>query len=665
MVLQAIRERLTGIIAIFIFAILIIPFAFVGVGSYFSSSSVNLVAKVNDSEITTAEFSQSFQNYRRRMQSVLGDNFDPVQFEQPMIKRQHLDNMIDRELIAQASLKTGLAVDDESLITAIREMPIFQVDGEFNQDVYQSQLLALGMTPKQYENQMRADLIMDQYPSTILTSAIATDWELKEFARLQDQSRAFQALVIEAGSSAENSENPDTSTEDDAGDGADTGPQASEPPAAAEIDEAELLAWYESHPENYRSPEQVTIEYVELDASQLTDNIEPDDEQLQARFEEQKARFITPESRLASHILIAVNADADDASIETARQKAADIATQAQEGADFAELAKTYSEDSGSATLGGDLGWIEPGFMVKAFEDALYGLSLAKPLSEPVQTGFGWHIIRLIDIRPAEGMSFEEAREILQQEFIAEQQDRQFLEQADRLVDLVYEDPTTLTAAAEELDLEIKQLGPFSRNNGEGLAASNAVIEAAFSDLVLTQASVSDPVDIGENHMLMLKLKEYLPEAVKPFEEVRAEVLAAVEHDKAMQAAAAKAETLLARLQAGEDIAALADETGIELLQAEDARRQGSPFPAQLVLQVFRMLPPEDDASRLEVVPMDDAYAVVSLSSVKDGELTEDDLIRQQNYRRRISNATANAEAFGFIRMLRSQSEIEVFEDRL
>lgn len=664
MVLQAIRERLSGIIAIFIFTILIIPFAFVGVGDYFSSDSVNLVARVNDSDITSAEFTQSFQNYRRRMQSILGDSFDPVQFDQPMIKRQHLDNMIDRELIAQASLQTGLAVDDESLVTAIREMAIFQVDGEFNQDVYQSQLQALGMTPQQYENQMRADLIMDQYPSTILTSAIATDWELKEMTRLQDQSRAFQALLIKAETAPDPVENPDAVAAEDA---ASIGNEsaASDAPAAPAVDEAELLAWYEAHPQDYRSPEQVTIEYVELDASLLTSNVEPDEEQLQARFEEQKARFITPESRLASHILISVNADADEADIESARQKAADIANQAQEGADFAELAKTYSEDSGSATLGGDLGWIEPGFMVQAFEDALYGLTLAKPLSEPVQTGFGWHIIRLVDIRPAEGMSFEEARETLQQEYIAEQQDRQFLEQADRLVDLIYEDPTTLTAAAEELGLEIKQLGPFGRGDGEGLAANTAVIDAAFSDLVLTQASVSDPVDIGENHMLMLKLKEYLPEAVKPFEQVRAEVLAAVQKDKAMQIASAQADALLARLQAGEEIAALAEETGIELLTAEDARRQGSPYPAELVTQVFRMLPPEADTRRFEVLPLADAYAVVSLSAVKDGELAEDDLIRQQNYRRRIANATANAEAFGFIRMLRSQSEIEVFEDRL
>ncbi len=664
MVLQAIRERLTGIIAIFIFAILIIPFAFVGVGSYFSSDAVNVIARVNDSDITTTEFTESFQNYRRRMQSLLGDGFDPVQFEQPMIKRQHLDNMIDRELVAQVSLETGLAVDDATLANAIREIQAFQVDGEFNNEVYQSRLVSLGMTPAQYENEMRAELIMDQFPSTLMSSAIATDWELKEYTRLQDQSRVFKAIIVNAETAEQ--EIPETESADSTVEAelpAET--ETAQAEVVPDIEEAELLAWYEANPDDYRSPEQVVIEYVELEAATLTDNLEPDEEQLQARFEEQKARFITPESRLASHIQIAVSSDADGAAIESARQKAADIAEQVQDGADFAELARNNSDDAGSANQGGDLGWIEPGFMVQAFEDALYDLTLAKPLSDPVQTGFGWHIIRLVDIRPSEGMSFEEAREILLQEYIADQQDRQYLEQADRLVDLIYEDPTTLSAAADALDLEIKQLGPFSRTDGQGLAANPAVMEAAFSDLVLTQASVSDPIDIGENHMVMLKLKEHLPEAVKPFESVREEVLAAVRFDKAMQVAKQQAEALLVRVQAGEELAGLAEQSGNELLLADDARRQGSPYPEQLITQVFSMLPPEADTTRTEILQLNDGYAVVALEAVTDGVLTEDDLIRQQNYRRRIANATANAETYGFLRLLRSQSEIEVFEDRL
>lgn len=685
MVLQAIRERLTGIIAIFIFAILIIPFAFVGVNSYFTSDSVNSVARVNDIDISVNDYSQGFQNYRRRMQSLMGARFDPEQFDQPIVRRQFLDSLIDKELLAQVSLEVGLSVDDQRLAQAIREIPAFQVDGEFNTDVYQSRLLAQGTTPQEFENDMRAQLILEQFPGTITASAIATDWELQQFVRLQDQQRSFKALLVKAETEDEEAvgdvesvaEELDEAAEETLEEAVDAAEEAiaeaaleeSEPQEPADssspVAEEAIVAWYEGHPGDYRSEEQVLIEYIELNAETLEDDLEPDEDELRARFEEQKARFITPETRLASHILIEVSPEADEATIETARQMAEGLAQRARDGDDFAALASEHSQDAGSASEGGDLGWIEPGFMVQAFEDGVYELDLEAPISDPVQTGFGWHVIQLRDIRPAEGMSFEEAREILVEEYIAESQERKFLEQADRLVDLIYEDPTTLNAAADMLDLDVKEAGPFGRAGGVDVAAIPAVVSAAFSDLVLAQGAVSDPVDLGENHIVMLRVKEYFPEALKPLDEVRDEVIASVQRDNAMQAAAARADELLAQLESGADILALSLDEGIELFESDEVQRSMQGLPQDLLSQVFLMPAPEGDAPRFGVVPLDDGYAVVQLDGVVDGELSEEDLIRQQNYRRRIANSTANSEALGFLRMLRDQSEVEVFEDRL
>jgi len=692
MVLQAIRERLTGIIAVFIFAILIIPFAFVGVNSYFTSDTVNSVATVNDVNISVSDYSQGFQNYRRRMQSLMGANFDPEQFDQPIVRRQFLDSLIDKELLTQASLEVGLSVDDERLAQAIREIPAFQVDGVFNPDVYQSRLLAQGTAPQVFENDMRAQLILEQFPGTITASAIATDWELQQFVRLQDQKRSFKALMVLAETNEDEveaeldavgeAETAEEIVEDSLDTSLEESVEAAEAGLAEEaldetalleeaaaglspVDEEEIVAWYEAHPDQYRSEEQVSIEYIELNAANMEDDVAPDEDQLRARFAEQEARFITPESRLASHILIEVSPEADEATIETARQMAEGLAQRARDGDDFAALATEYSQDAGSAADGGDLGWIEPGFMVKAFEDGLYALSLEAPISNPVQTGFGWHVIQLRDVRPAEGMSFEEARDILVEEYNAENQERKFLEQADRLVDLIYEDPTTLNAAAEELDLEVQEAGPFGRSGGDGIAANADVVNAAFSDLVLAQGAVSDPVDLGENHIVMLRIKEHFPEALKPLSEVRDEVIASVERDKAMKAAAERAEGLLAQLEAGVDILTLAEDEAVELIEMDETLRTTPAVPADLRAQVFLMPAPEGDSPRLGVVALDNGYAVVQLTAVVDGEVSEDDLIRQENYRRRIANSTANSEALGFLRMLREQSEVEVYEDRL
>jgi peptidyl-prolyl cis-trans isomerase D len=663
MVLQSIRDRLTGIIAIFILALIAIPFAFVGVSSYFTSDAVNAVAVVNDQEITVNEFNQGFQNYRRRMQSQLGAAFDPEQFDQAIVRRQFLDRMIDEELLAQVSIDAGLTVSNESLAAAIRNLPAFEVDGEFNVDVYQASLGAQGMSPQQFEAEIRSSMVLNQFPAAIAGSAIATEWELNDYARLQDQERTFSAILVPAFPAAES----------DAAAAGEEAPEAAADDAAAEavvaeepVEEEVILAWYQAHADDYLAAEQVVIEYIELDAAQLSGFVEPDEEVLRARFEEQKARFVTPESRLASHILIEVPADAPEVDIETARQLAEDLAVRAREGEDFAELAQEFSQDIGSASEGGDLGWIEPGYMVQAFEDAVYELSMEHPISEPVRTGFGWHVIYLRDIRPAEGMSFTEARDILEAEYRAEDEDRRYLEQADRLIDIIYEDPTTLSAAAEELGLEVHEAGPFGRLGGEGGIASNPdVVKAAFSDLVLAQGAVSDPIDLHENHMVLIRLKEHLPETLMPLEEVRDRVVESVRRQRAMDAAAATAQELLAAMQQGEDIQALAEARALQLTQAEGVTRTSTELDASLRDQLFLMEAPAEEGMVTQVVELPDGYAVVQLEDVRDGALSDEDVLRKQTYQRRIANGSASTEAMGFLRMLRAQSTIEIYEDRL
>ncbi len=668
MVLQTIREKLTGILAGVFFAVLIIPFAFVGVNSYFTADAVNSVAVVNEQEITLNDFNQSFQNYRRRMQSIMGANFDAEQFDQAIVRREHLDTMIDQELLAQLSIEAGLSVADDRLAMAIREIPAFQVDGVFNADVYQSRLLAQGRTPKQFENDMRAQMIMGQFPSSIATSAISTSWELGGYVSLQEQKRAFQAILVPA--QLDESENVDSETGDpeavDSTEEADIElAEAADALVEEAVEEEAILAWYESHTDDYRSEERIIIQYLELDAAMLGGDIAPDEEQLMALFEEQESRFISPETRLASHILIEVDSQAPELDIESARQEAEDLAVRARDGEDFITLARDNSQDAGSAPDGGDLGWVEPGFMVKAFEDALYELTLENPISDAVQSGFGWHIIYLRDVRPAEGMTFAEARPVILEEYQADKDERRFLEQADRLVDIIYEDPTTLDAAAVELGLEINQAGPFGRAGGDGISANPEVVKASFSDLVMLQGVVSDPVDLAENHMVMILMKEHLPEALLPLEEVRNRVVQSVLGQRAMDAAQFRANEILAQVSSGADLSVLSAENELELLADEAATRNSPAVRSDLLQDLFLMEAPGEDGPLNEVLKLSDGYAVVQLQSVTDGVLSEEDVLKAQSYNRRISNATGSNEAYSFMRMLRSQSEIKVFEDRL
>jgi peptidyl-prolyl cis-trans isomerase D len=637
MVLQSIRERLTGILAFFILGILVIPFAFVGVNSYFTSGNENVVARVNDEDITLAQFTQSYTNYRQRMQSIMGAAYDPEQFDTLIARREHLDALINQAVLAQAVDGIGLDVTDERLAREIRELPAFQLDGEFNADLYQNRLTSQGMSVPGFEREMRTQIVMGQLPNGIMSSSFATPTELQEYVRLQDQRRTFRSVPV----------------------------RPADDPEAPDAAESDIQDYYEQNAAEFRSEEMVVIEYLELSPVDTRSGAELDDEFLRNRFEQQKARFISPEQRLVSHILLEAGATADEASKETARQQAADIAARAREGEDFAQLAREFSQDIGSAENDGDLGWIEPGMMSDSFEEAMYALTLEAPVSEPVQTGFGWHVILLRDIQPAAGMNFEEAREILIAEHQAEESEREFLEKADRMVDLIYEDPTTLEAAALDLGLDVQTAGPFSRAGGEGIAADPGVVSAAFSDLVLAQGSVSDPIDLAENHMVLLRIREHLPAEVRPLAEVRDEIVSRIRAERALDAARERAEALLASVEQGQDLAAAAEQEGLEVTLTEEANRRNFVPDRKVVEEVFQIPAPAEGAMSLQVVEASDGFAVVELQSVRAGSLEEGAALSEQQYRRQLANAAASAEARGFMRQLRNAARVEVFEDRL
>lgn len=638
MVLQSIRERLTGILAFAILGILIVPFALVGVNEYFTSSSGNIVARINEKEISFNDFNQSYSDYRRQMQSRMGAAYDPVLYDQLIMRRQHLDNLIDEELIKQAAQSMKLDVDDETLADQIRQIPAFQVEGQFNADVYQSRLLSQGMSPNQFQNEMRAQYVISQMPRNIALSSIATSRELDGFIALLEQKRTFNAVLVPAET----------------------------PEMAPEFEESEIIAWYEGNTGLYQSQERVIVEYVELDAAFFPAGPPPDEDVLREQFESQKARFISPEQRQVSHILITVEADAGDAENETARQIAEDLSKRARAGEDFATLAMENSQDQGSAAMGGDLGWVETGVMVQAFENAMYELSMEVPISEPVRTGFGWHVIQLKDVRESTGMSFEEARMTLVAEYEDEVASRAFLEQADRLVDLVYEDPTTLESAALVLELPVKVAGPFARDGGAGIAANPEVVEAAFSDLVLLQGSVSDPVDLGENRMVMVKLKEHLPVALRPLDEVRDEIVKTLADNLARENANASAKALLAELQTGErSLEAIATGSGLEYGRHELIRRNTSIPDTTLVSEVFRLAKPAEDTPIQAVLPTVNGFAVVELEAVVDGVLEGDAIMAKPQYERALANISASQEASAILRQLRVSAEVEVYEDRI
>lgn len=635
--LQAIRDHTSGWIAGFIVALLAIPFALWGINNYFVAQVEDWVAKVNDEEITQADYQQRLGNYRQRMRAMMGEAFDPEMFEEPGFRRQFLEDMIRQRVLLQATRDAGFTVPARSVAREIAGYEAFQSDGEFSTSRYQQILQRIGMTPSQFEQQVREDLLARQFLEALQRSELVPELALDDLIRLRLQTRTFSYLLFPT---------------EDVRDG-------------ISVDEEEIRAYYEEHSEEFMTEEMVAIEYVELDAADLAREISVDEGELRAWFEEHRFQYLTNEQRLASHILVDVPEDAEEEAVEAARERALAAAERVRGGEDFAAVAQEVSDDPGSANAGGDLGWIEPDQMPTPFEEALFELEVGE-VSDPVRTGFGFHVIELRDVQEPRGQSFEQARDQVERDYTASDAERRFLEQADRLVDLTYENPSNLEPAAQALDLEIKRAGPFTRNGGEDFAADPAVVETAFSDLVLKDRVNSDPVDLGPNHVAVVRVSEHHPSELRPLAEVSEGIRARLLEEKTRAATEQRAREALERLRAGEaDLDALAAETEREMVHANDAGRDTGEHPAPLLDEVFRLPAPGEEPG-YHAVPADGGdHAVVALVGVKPGDPAAVTQAEREQLRRQLAQVYLSAEISSMVERLKAQASVRVAEDRL
>lgn len=636
--LQKLREKTTGWVAIAILAVLIVPFAFFGVENYFTQQASSYVAKVNDTEIDQNEFNTRFEEFRRQMRQMMGEQFDGRQFESAENKRQVLDRMIDEELLRQAGEDLGVVVSPAVLQKEIAAIPAFQSNGRFDPAQYRTMLAAQGMTPRAFEDRVRRDLAMQALPSQLNSSAIVTDDYVARYLALRDQTRSFDYVVLPAPS------------ED----------------AIGEITEAQIAEYFDAHKDRYVSEERVALEYIEIDASKLEVPVAADEATLRQRYEEQKARYMEAEQRMASHILVAVDANADADAQKAAQAKAQDVATRARAaGADFAALAKETSDDPGSRNTGGELGWIEKGITDPAFEAALYAMEPGT-ISDPVKGADGWHVIRLQEIKAETGKPFEEVRADLEREYLEGERERMVTDLSGRLVDVIYRDPTTLAMASEELDLPIQRTESFTRNAGSGIATQPAVLEAAFSEAQLVEGTVSDPIDLGAGRSVVIRSVDHVPAAPQKLEDVRDQVTASIRSERLAEQAKKDGDAMLARLRGGEALAAIATERSVELQKADKVGRLGATVDPSISQQAFQLPHPagETPSVGLATLPAG-GTALIAVTAVADGDPAATDAEMKSSLRDQLAQAVGGAEAMEYVKALRKSATIEVVEGRL
>ncbi len=591
--LQSIRERAQGVVAWFIVVLISVPFALWGIQEYLGVGTETVVASVNDQEITEREFEKGYRDFRQSLRERLGKNYRPELLDEKELRQQVLEAMIRNSLVMQAADDLGLAASDEMVISTIRAIPAFQVAGVFNQDAYDRGVRLQGVNSAGFEAQIRSALVSEQLSKAIRESEFSTASEFEQLIRLRQQRRELGYLIVPASSYLDQ----------------------------VSISDDETKAHYEANKNSYLAPERVRIEYLDLDIDNIAKTLTADEQTLQGYYEQHKDEFVAAEQRRASHILFAVEEGAAESDVEAVREKALLTIARIKGGEDFAAVAKEVSEDPGSADQGGDLGFFEKGIMDPVFEEEAFALELDQ-VSELIRSSFGFHVIKLTGIRNAEA-SYEEMRDKVKTAYLRNEAERLFYEYAERMSDLAYEDPQSLEPAAEALGMKISKSDWFTRDGGEGVLAAPKVLGAAFSDEVLIQGMNSEALELAAEHMLVLRVINHEESSIRPYEAVEADIRQSLKADKAFELSRKKAGELVAELQAGAGLVAVAEREGLSQQLKGYIDRDNQEVPRELVEYLFSMPKPESGKASFGEVGFNGDMAVMALYGVKEGTLEQ------------------------------------------
>jgi peptidyl-prolyl cis-trans isomerase D len=505
----------------------ILPFMFWGVQSYRTDGQESYVAVVEGEEITRREFEQALRNQHETMRNMLGDKFDSTLLDNPQIRLAVLESLIQKKLLKREAVNVGLTVLDSQLAREIQNISAFHEDQKFSYQRYEELLRRQQMTPALFESRMVAEIMQQQVLETVAKSAMIPETVIRNVAHLSEVKREINQVKIEPQHFISQI-NPD---------------------------ESAIQSYYENHQADFLLPERVRIEYVVLSLEELAQQEEVAADEIKKYFDEHQSEFGQEEQRQASHILIAAPATASDDEKAAVREKAENLLAQLKaEPEKFAELASEHSEDQGSAKAGGDLGFLGRGILVREFEDELFQMQ-PNEIRGPVETTFGFHIIKLSEIKPAQTASLEEVRDEIEQTLKRQKAASHFGEIVEDFSNIVYEQSDSLQPAAERLGLAIQQSEWIDKKSKEPAIVTNEkLLQAIFSDDAINDKRNTEAIEVMPDTFVSARVLEHKSAAIQSLDVVRDEVIDRVKKQLAAELAEQEGRAKLAQLQAGEDV---------------------------------------------------------------------------------------------------------------
>ena len=546
--------------------------------------------KVNGERVSTETLNRAWQERQAQYaQALNGATLPPAQTR--MLQQQLLNEYVRETLLRQRAQASGYRASDAQVLAAYQSEPGFQVDGKFSALAAKTMLAQIGLTPETYEAERRQALQISQLTGGIQLSDFLTAAQLNRIYALENEQREVRYALLPAERYA----------------------------AAAKIDDAQIKAWYDAHPGDYMSPESVRLQYAQLSLDAIAGQITVKDEDLQAYYDKNKSRYSENEKRHAHHILISIG-DAKDASADAAAlAKAQRVLAELKAGKDFGELARKYSGDPGSATQGGDLGWAEQSAYVGAFAAALFKMQPGLT-SDPVKTQFGYHIIKLDEIRPAHVLTLADGRARIEAEYRRAQASEIFGDREEQLQQKLEKgESNDLATLATQFGLQLGEVKDFSRSGGAPLGGKPELVQAVFSDDALSGNRIGGPVALAEDKLVIFKVLEHQAPAPQPIASVRDEVIAAIRKDSSTSAAQLAAKEAIKQLDGGANFDAVIKTLGVTAAPAAFVARGDPQLPVQVREAAFAA-PYPAGKPEYRALPLDNGgAALLMLSGVRAG----------------------------------------------
>ena len=606
-------------------ALMVLPFAFWGIDSYQrGTSTAQDLAEVAGQKITLQEFAQAQRDQQERLRSLLGRNFDASLLDTPEQRAELLDGLIQQRLLALKAVKSNLAVTDAQLREIITGLPAFQENGQFSKARYDALLRAQGMSDVVFEARLRRDVELQQLNGAVADSSLVAKAQVARMLAIQGQQREVSEVLL--------------SYEQFAGE--------------VKLAPDAVKTYYDGHLAEFQLPEQVRAEYVLLSADALAALETVSEAELHTWYDSNvRAKF---EERAA------------------AKKKAEDLLAQLRAAPDkFAELARQYSQDPGSKDNGGDLGFFARGAMVKPFEEAVFKLKQGQ-MSGIVETDFGFHIIKLTGIKPAKdgepeqrqashilitapaaAKDFQAMRADIEKELKKQRLGKKFAEAAEAFTNLAYEQPDSLQPIADKFKLKIQQSAWLTRraDAAAGVLNNQKLLDALFSPDSLKSKHNTEVVDGGPDTLLVARVVEHKPAAVRPLDEVKAEITKRLIEQESMALASKRGAAKYAELQQGKD-------AGLTWGPAKTIGRDGKPAVHPDALKaIFRT-----DTSKLPVYLgvelRDRGYGLYRISRVIDAPPADE--AREKSMQDQLARQAAQQDYAAYLGSLRAGTKIEI-----